>query len=939
MTIKPWREIAKPHKDVLEGTFRQSEFAADISLVHAGKAPDEYQDAEKFFARTFITEGMRLLLTSVVQRLGGQGGDPVIQLQTAFGGGKTHTMLTVFHLATRKVDTRQLTGIPPILDAAGVTDLPYAKVAVLDGIKLSPSQPMQHDGLQVNTLWGELAWQLGGQSGYELVKQADHDGTSPGKEVLINLLSQSAPCVILIDELVAFIRQFEPGQHYLAGTFDSNISFIQGLTEALKAVPNALLLASLPESDLEVGGDNGQRTLNSLEKYFARVESVWKPVATEEAFEIVRRRLFDSIGNSDELDAVCGQFSELYRQSGNKFPTETQNHHYYERLRQSYPIHPEIFDRLYEDWSTLDKFQRTRGVLQYMAIVIHRLWNSDNRDALIMPGSIPLDDSNVRNKSIHYLPQGWEPIIEKEIDGARSEPFDIDGKDTRFGSVQAARRAARTIFLGSAPSTSGQGIRGIKADHVLLGSVQPGQTVSVFEDVLKRLRDRLHYLYAEEDRLWFDTKPNLRREMESRKQKLSDKDDVQPLLRDYVRRVFGSNHHFAGVHVFTTSADVPDEYGVGPRLVVLPISQACYSKDSNNQAFAEAEKILRYRGEQPRQKQNRLIFLAADFDVANRLRDQAKTFLAWQSIVSDINNEKLNLDLFQVKQAKRHKEGAEQALNQMIRETYKWLIAPIEDFVAGKPQLNWEVITVSTTATNLVQEIENRLREEEWLIYEWSPIHLMNLLQRWYFKDGAHEVSALKVWQDCCHYLYLPRLVKDDVFKNAINLGLHSQDFFGFASGKQDDKYLGFIFDGSASIILDESSLLIAKDAAATYKESLKPVVVIPPEQPHGGVEDGEDGKEITTPPQTGTFPPVQSTSKKHFYATINLDPVKAKMDFATIVDEVIEQFTSKLGVDVKISVEIQATSNRDGFDDALQRSVKENCRVLKFGNAEFEQE
>jgi uncharacterized protein len=655
MSLKPWREIAKPHKDVLEGTFKQSEFAADISLVASGKAPEEYQDAEKFFSRTFITEGMRLLLTSVVQRLSGHGGDPVIQLQTAFGGGKTHTMLTVFHLATRKVDTRQLTGIPPILDAAGIAELPYARVAVLDGIKLSPSQALPHEDIQVNTLWGELAWQLAGKAGYELVKQADHDGTSPGKEVLINLLKQAAPCVILIDELVAFIRQFEPGQHYLAGTFDSNISFIQALTEALKAVPNALLLASLPESDLEVGGTNGQRTLNSLEKYFARVESVWKPVATEEAFEIVRRRLFDSVGDTAELDAVCQQFAEFYRQGGNKFPTETQSHHYGERLRRSYPIHPEIFDRLYEDWSTLDKFQRTRGVLQYMAIVIHRLWNSDNRDALIMPGSIPLDDSNVRNKSIHYLPQGWEPIIEKEIDGTRSEPFDIDGKDTRFGSVQAARRAARTIFLGSAPSTSGQMIRGVKADHVLLGSVQPGQTLSVFEDVLKRLRDRLHYLYAEEDRFWFDTKPNLRREMESRKQQLNDKDHVQPLLKDFVRRAFGSNHGFSGIHVFVPSADISDDYGVGPRLVVLPVTQACYSKDSNNQAFAAAEQILRFRGDQPRQKQNRLIFLAADFDVANRLRDQAKTYLAWQSIVSDISNEKLNLDLFQVKQAKKIK--------------------------------------------------------------------------------------------------------------------------------------------------------------------------------------------------------------------------------------------------------------------------------------------
>lgn len=222
MTIKPWREIAKPHKDVLEGTFKQSEFAADISLVASGQATEEYQDAEMFFSRTFITEGMRLLLTSVVQRLSGQGGDPVIQLQTAFGGGKTHTMLTVFHLATRKVPTRQLTGIPPILDAAGIDDLPFARVAVLDGIQLSPSQPSEHDGVKINTLWGNLAWQLAGQAGFDLVQQADSDGTSPGKDVLIKLLTQAAPCVILIDELVAFIRQFEPGHHYLAGTFDSN---------------------------------------------------------------------------------------------------------------------------------------------------------------------------------------------------------------------------------------------------------------------------------------------------------------------------------------------------------------------------------------------------------------------------------------------------------------------------------------------------------------------------------------------------------------------------------------------------------------------------------------------------------------------------------------------------------------------------------------------
>ena len=378
MTIKAWREIAHPHKDVLEGSFKQSEFAADITQVATGTASPEYQDAEMFFSRTFITEGMRLLLISVAQRLAGKGGDPVIQLQTAFGGGKTHTMLAVYHLASRTVSTDKLEGVPPVLDEAGIDDLPAANVAVLDGIALSPSHPSKRGSLAINTLWGELAWQLLGDAGYAKVEAADKDGTSPGKAVLIELLKEAAPCVILIDELLAYIRQFESGKQYIAGTFDSNLSFLQALTEALKAVPTAILLASLPESEPEIGASSGAKALVSIEKYFGRVESVWKPVAAEEAFEIVRRRLFDSVGDKKQMEAVCEAFASLYRENDSKFPHETLEEAYTERLRQCYPIHPEVFDRLYEDWSTLDKFQRTRGVLQYLAIVIHRLWNSDN---------------------------------------------------------------------------------------------------------------------------------------------------------------------------------------------------------------------------------------------------------------------------------------------------------------------------------------------------------------------------------------------------------------------------------------------------------------------------------------------------------------------------------------------------------------------------------
>ncbi len=940
MSIKPWREIAKPHRDVLEGTFKQSEFAADITQVHFGRATDEYQDAEKFFSRTFITEGMRLLLTSVAERLSGRGGDPVIQLQTAFGGGKTHTLLAVYHLASRQVPTSKLPGIPPILDAAGVALLPSARVAVIDGIKLSPSQPRSHEGVKVNTLWGELAVQLRGAEGYALVAESDRDGTSPGKEVLTQLIQQAAPCVILLDELVAYIRQLESGKTYAGGTFDSNLSFIQGLTEAMKAVPNAILLASLPESETESGGAQGQRALESLEKYFGRVESVWKPVATEEAFEIVRRRLFESIGDAGAVGATARAYCELYRQNPTKFPAEAQEGRYEERIAQSYPIHPEIFDRLYEDWSTLDKFQRTRGVLQYMAIVIHRLWNSGDKDPLIMPGSIPLDDATVRNKSIHYLPTGWEPVIEREIDGPRSTAHDIDGHDTRFGSVQAARRVARTIFLGSAPSNAAQAVRGIRVDGILLGSVQPGQAVGTYEDVIKRLRDKLHYLYGEKDCYWLDTRPNLRREMESRKANLKDAEDVLPVLRDRVSRMIGTKHAFAGVHVFTPSADVPDDYGTGPRLVALS-PKATYRKQDDSQAVAEATEILEKRGESPRLKRNRLIFLAPDGDAVPRLKDAARTFLAWVSIVEDVQNKRMDLGTYQVEQAKRAKDAADDGLRQMVRETYRWLLAPGEQPQRGKMALTWEAVAVSPAAPNFADEIQNKLKEEEWVTYAWSPVHLNRILNQWYFKDGVDHVSALKVWQDSCHYLYLPRLSDSLIFQNAIVAGCATRDGFAYAGAVEDARYPGFAFGRSTLVTLDNSSVLIAKEAAERYQDVMDQEAAEREAKRHGGgdsIPPGGDGDRTSSAKQaSGT---VNSTATQalatRFFGLTSVDAVSATLDFSKIAEEVIQHFAAQAGVEVTVNIEIEAVA-KSGFDAGTQRTIKENCGVLKFKSAQFE--
>ena len=207
-------------------------------------------------------------------------------------------------------------------------------------------------------------------------------------------------------------------------------------------------------------------------------------------------------------------------------------------------------------------------------------------------------------------------------------------------------------------------------------------------------------------------------------------------------------------------------------------------------------------------------------------------------------------------------------------------------------------------------------------------------------KEGVTEVRALKVFQDSCHYLYLPRLVNDQTYKNAINNGISSEDYFAYAAGKDGDKYLGFAFGRDTMINIDDASLLIDREAADAYREAIKPAPQPVTPNPEPGLTPTASPESETVIPSPSPAPqpkPTPEQIKKQFYGNIDLDPVKAKMDFATIVDEVVQQFTSKLGVEVSISVEIQAKS-KDGFDEALQRTIKENCNVLKFNSSEFEE-
>ncbi len=945
MQLKPWTEIATPHEDVLKGNFKQAEFAADLSLVREGSAPKEYQDPISFFERTYITEGMRLLLDSLVKRLTFGSGDPVIQLQTAFGGGKTHTEMAVYHLAKGEVSPGKLFGMSQIMDESGVTELPRASLAVIDGNRMSPSQPKKREGTEIRTLWGEIAWQLGGQEGFALLADSDRHGTSPGKEVLIQLFEKYSPAVILIDEMVAYIRQFEEGKSYVGGTFESNMSFIQALTEAVAATRYSMLLVALPESETESGGVRGQQALTSLEKYFGRVQSLWKPVATEEAFEIVRRRLFNKIDDLQAVDEVCQAFAKYYREASNEFPGETQEGSYYHRLKASYPIHPEIFDRLYLDWSSMEKFQRTRGVLQLLATVTYRLWKDGSSDPMIMPGSLPLYDNNVKNQAIYYLPQGWDPVIDKDIDGEQALSVYIDTQNPLLGKHQAARKTARTVFLGSAPGARRQGARGIDHKHVALGMAYPGISTSIVKDSLKHLSDKLFYLNVDDGRYWFDVTPNLRREMEERKQRFDEREDVLPEVKKRLEKLLKKGS-FGGIHIFTPASDIPDDEQV--RLCVLSPNKP-HSRTSELGKSAASE-ILKTRGSGPRIYQNRLIFLAADYNTVPRVKDQVRTYLAWKSIVEDVQQARLVLDNLQARQASQNSEGASGTLNRTITECFQWILSPIQHPTrqGGVSKLEWEDLRINAGAVNMTEEIENKLTSEELLLKVWSPIHLDNMLKQWFWREGVVDLNTRDLWEKMCSYLYLPRLLDSSILKSVISTGVSSGDYFGYADGKEDDEYRGFKFKEPCAAVIDRSSLIVELETAKALKEAQNASVAGTDyegkeKEGHTGATPGVNvpksgGSGPSTGGQTGGSTAPGKPSKKRFYGTVELDPHTGRMAFDTIYQEVISQLTVKPGSQVKITLDIEAEIP-DGFDENTQRAVRENCGTLNFSNAEFDEE
>ncbi len=951
--IRPWREVLQPHDDVATGNFHASEFAADLYKVATGDEKDsDYADPVEFFRRTYLTEGLRDLIGRAVRRITGDANaTPVINLQTNFGGGKTHSMLSLWHIAA---------GLPlgdfpqetqELLDASGYRGKRVNRVAIV-GNHLSPSGMVKDDGTRINTIWGELAWQLGGHEAYSIIATADINRTHPGK-ALHELLAAYSPAVILIDEWVAYARSLVGRDDLAGGTFDDQFTFAQSLTEACKGTPGVLLAISIPASESgqnadlvvgneeEVGGAHGLEALKRLQNVVRRVADQWRPASSDEAYHIVKQRLFKQADAAAlaAISATAREYNEMYLKHTDEFPKQSREPAYEARIRDTYPIHPELFDTLYEEWSSLERFQRTRGVLRLMSTVVHALWKGEDSSPLIMPGSLPLATSSVNSELTQYLQDSWKTIIDADVDGPNSEPVKIDTERPLFGQRALTKRLARTVFFGSAPTIApGATQKGISTKRVLLGTAIPGDVLGNFHAALTQLGDRATYFYSGNGRYWYDLRPNITRSAKDQAERLHKEDvwkEIVGRLSDQAR----TRGDFAAVHVCPEDhSDIPDVDEA--RLVILHPSLA-HKRGTESEAKHFAEQATTHRGTSNRTNRNMLVFLAADEARLQELDAAVRDFLGWSHVLQ--NEVDLDLTQNQRNQAVQRRSQADETVTARLLQTFIWALVP------DQPDPSAPFVIRETKAEgqsdSLAQRVSRRLGNDGSLSVRQSAANIRlaigKIPQIW--QSGHVELGTL--WGLYAQYTYMPRLRDRSVLTDGVldMPMLWQSDAFALATGYEEEagRYIGLWTsdDKSAAPPMVDSLLIVRPDvamvqrtqeAARAQADAIQGADASTVQQPSIGALTEDQAVPAGPPPVDVVF--------TRFFGVKTLSSDRIAADFRNVADEVIAHLKSDPNARLTVRIEIEAT-DATGFDASQRRTVSENATTLKFDQSGFEED
>lgn len=921
--LKPWRDVAIPHPDVLESRFKQSEFAADLTAVDLGLAPEEYQDPTAFYRITFVTEGMKKVLSLAAERLSNEGGEPVVLLQTAFGGGKTHTMLSILHMAG-SADPRLLPGLEGIISDSIAAKWIAAKRYVLVGTGLGAKQRQSRENEPaLYTPWGVMAWRLAGQAGLDIMAEAEKERAAPGSEKLVRLLQSAAPCLILFDELVAYARVLDDHD------FSHFLNFMQSLTEAAKMVPGVLVVGSLIESEMEAGNQRGIDALGRLSKIFGRVQSGWIPASMNESYEIIRRRLFQELDAEGmrARDATVSAFHKLYRDSKTDFPSEVSENAYKDTLALAFPIHPELFLQLSATWGPLERFQKTRGVLRLMANVVYALWRRDDQAPLILPSSLPLTDERVRASVLDPLQGQYASILDAEVEGDQARPQQIEARRTGYGRTQALTRAARAVFVATAPQ-GGAGNVGITGPRLRLSCATPHDQINVFGDALRELSETSAYLYRDGDRYWFATTPTLNRLAAEKAQAFEDRDvelAIAKLLQDEVKPAGG----FSRVHAAADDpTSIEDERGLG---LVIFDARAPHARGGDSKALALAGDVLERRGSGQRLYRNVLLFAAADEGRLPEAKNAVRKWMAWRDIVKEADGS-LQLPPAQKSEAARKDAESREAARRAVRNAWTQLIAPAKADGAGASAVRGFELHSSPIQNagdrSIADAAYDKARRDDAVAEKLGAKILENRIND-LIGDADHiAITDLLDWS--ARYIHMKRVRDETVLARAIEDAVAAIDGTYAIAARYDaaaDRYIDVKLNTGVFVDLRTGALLVKRSRAE------RDVTAPAPSAGAAGAVPRATGDGALPDDKVSVGARARPTK---FYGTITLDPTRPGPLVAQIAQSVLAELARASGATIKLSIDIQA-ENPSGFPEDVVEVIRANAETLKFRESGFD--
>lgn len=809
MALPSWWQVMLPHHDIRTNKrLDESIFAADLGQVVRGEAHQDYQDPIRFFAGTYLSAGLRGLLTDVVRELGATGtGNRVIQIETPFGGGKTHTLLALYHLFTDGPAVARRTEIVELLRNLNMTQVPEVRVATFFGTDPSVVDARrQSDGTTTNTLWGHIAYELGGNEGYAIVRGADEARVAPGADAMRKLLASGPPKLILMDELVNYVvgaAAISVGETTLK---DQTISFLQQLTQAVSQTPRTMLLLTIPSSQTEIYGQAAKdlqqdvfAAASQVSEVMGRIQTVRTPVQGDDIYEVLRRRLLEQPANDAARMArdvkareIATAYVAMYRALPNDFPQDVQEPAYVERMVRAYPFHPDVVRILYERWGTLPDFQRTRGALRILGLALADLFAANSHEPLILLSHLNLAPGDLRNELVRVLDNtAYNNVLDSDVAGSSAKTVQIDGGMGReHARFHPALGTATTIFMWSFSGAMTE-TRGATDAQTRVGVLTPGMQPAIVGNVLNEFRRGLWYLHEENNSYRFDTQANLNRVIVQKEEGVTAQtarkavDDQIAAIASTPKAKGPSGGFFgaqggapddARTYLFPKSSqDVADSAAMG--IVLLRPSQHAPAGTTTESLPPLVGEILRTYGDRPRQYRNALVVLVPDSTLVAEAENAARRLLALQSAMSDTQ---LALPENQRNELARLVQNATEAFPQQVGRLYRSVVIPASIDKGGMERLDLGLRPFVRGAM-LWDDAFARLRTEERYLESLTPSLLANdHFGVWPKEQGF--MSTQRLWDAFVGFPHLPMLAGRHVLINSIVIGCDS-GVLGYAVG------------------------------------------------------------------------------------------------------------------------------------------------------------